>query len=123
MPREMSREAMADDAARLYVTPALAERIADQLATVARASCLLSEQAGQILAGGAVVSRSTLTSLEELLVVLRPAVQVRSELAALDPDLLLAGAHVWLARRPATARPPAPSPCGVGGRCQAEVGR
>ena len=103
----------------LYVPAALAERVADQLATVAWASWQLAQHAGQIFAHGAVVSEAALAGLEELLAVLRPAAQVRAELAALDPDLLAAGARVWRTRRPSPAWPPAPTPCRVGGQVPA----
>jgi hypothetical protein len=93
-----------DDGA-VFVPDGLAGRIAEQLATVARAGCRLAAEADQILSSGATVSEHTVGRLESLLVELRATVQVRAELAAADPDLLLAGARLLCRPRPVATTP------------------
>ena len=84
----------------MYVPPATARRVATQLAYLARVSCAVADELDQI-AGRPLVTEETVERLERLLVEVRAAAGVRAELAATDPDLLLAGAAVAGECRPA----------------------
>jgi hypothetical protein len=99
----------------LYVPTPLATRVAEQLAVVARAGCRLAAEADRVLTTPAPVDELTVGRLEALLVELRAAVKVRAELAAADPDLLLAGARQMCRAWSAPLWPPAPAPCRAGG--------
>lgn len=101
------------DELAVFVPPQVADRVAGQLAAVARAGCRLAAEANRVLAADAPVDQTTVDRLEALLVELRAAVQVRAELAATDPDLLLAGARRLRRARPA-AWPPGPAGWGTG---------
>lgn len=103
----------------VFVPAASAAHVAEQLAVLSRAGCRLAAEADHVLAAGAPVTDVSVGRLEALLVELRAAVEVRAELAAADPDLLLAGAR-WLCRdRPAPAWPPGPVPYRAGGHDRA----
>lgn len=102
------------DELAVFVPPRAADRVAGQLAAVARAGCRLAAEADRVLAADAPVDQTTVDRLEALLVELRAAVQVRAELAATDPDLLLAGARRLRRARPA-AWQPAPAAWRAGG--------
>jgi hypothetical protein len=80
-----------------------AEQVADLLAAVAAANGLIAVEADRISNSRAAVSLATLDRLSELTAELRPGAQARALLSDLDPDLLLAGTSVWLARRRAAA--------------------
>lgn len=77
------------------------EQVADLLATVAAANGLIAAEADRISSSRAAVSLATLDRLTELTTDLRPGAEARAVLSELDPDLLLAGTSVWLARRSA----------------------
>jgi hypothetical protein len=106
------------DEPAVFVPPRVADRVAGQLAAVARAGCRLAAEADRVLTADSPVDETTVDRLEALLVELRAAVQVRAELAATDPDLLLAGARRLRRTRPTAAWPPAPAPCRAGGHAQ-----
>ncbi len=80
------------------------EQVADLLATVAAANGLIAAEADRISSSRAAVSLATLDRLTELTTELRPGAEARAVLSELDPDLLLAGTSVWLARRRAVIR-------------------
>lgn len=79
------------------------ERVADVLASVAAANGLIGAEADRISNSRAVVSLATLERLTTLTAELRPGAEARAVLAELNPDLLLAGTSVWLARRRSAA--------------------
>lgn len=76
-----------------------AEQVADLLATLAAANGLIAAESDRISSSRAAVSMATLDRLTRLTDELRPGAQARAQLSELDPDLLLAGTSVWLARR------------------------
>ena len=75
------------------------ERIADLLEIVSRADQSLAAELDRAGASRHRISQITVNRLEKLLKELRPAAEIRTNLAALDPDLLHHGMGVWLARR------------------------
>lgn len=80
--------------------PALTvDQVADLLAMVAAANGRISAEADLITNSRAAVSLATLDRLSKLTAELRPGAEARAVLSDLDPDLLLAGTSVWLARR------------------------
>ncbi|WP_375504475.1 hypothetical protein [uncultured Jatrophihabitans sp.] len=86
--------------------PVTVDLVADLLATVAAANGLIAAEADRISNSRAVVSLATLERLATLTAELRPGAEARAVLAELDPDLLLAGTSVWLARRRSAAAGP-----------------
>jgi hypothetical protein len=79
-------------------TPA---RVADLLEMVSRADRTLEAELDRTAASKNPISQLTVNRLEKLLRELRPAAEIRTQLAALDPDLLHAGMSIWLSRREA----------------------
>ena len=75
------------------------DQVADLLATVAAANGLIAAEADRLSNSRAAVSLATLERLTTLTDELRPGAEARAVLSELDPDLLLAGTSVWLARR------------------------
>jgi hypothetical protein len=79
--------------------PLTADDVADLLESVATAGGRLASELDQIAACRAAVSQATVARLEALIVRLRPAAAMRAQLAAMDIELLMAGATVWAQRR------------------------
>lgn len=75
-----------------------AEQVADLFTIVAAANGLFAAEADRISNSRAAVSLAALDRLSELAAELRPGAEARAVLSDLDPDLLLAGTSVWLAR-------------------------
>lgn len=76
--------------------PWTAGDVAGQLEVVVRADLALAQEMDRIGACRAPVCTETVTRLEALLVGLRDAARVRTDLALLDPELLRAGAALWV---------------------------
>lgn len=85
--------------------PATTEAVADLLELLAAANGRLRAELAALAASPAAVSQVTVGWLEALSTQMRPAAQVRAELVAIDHELLLAGAAVWVRRpgRPSAA--------------------
>lgn len=83
--------------------PVTVDQVADLLTTVAAANGLVAAEADRISSSRAAVSLATLERLTRLTAELRPGAEARALLSELDPDLLLAGTSVWLARRRSAA--------------------
>jgi hypothetical protein len=79
--------------------PLAADDVADLLETLAAAGGRLAAELDRIASCSAAVSQATVTRLETLAARLRPAATVRARLAAMDTELLMAGATVWARRR------------------------
>lgn len=88
--RPVSGEAAAD-----------AELIADQLELLVEASGWLSSELKHIMTCRALLTQVTVNRLVALGERMRPAAAARDRLARIEPDRLLAGGVVWLARHPA----------------------
>lgn len=80
-------------------TATTANQVADLLAAVAAANGRIAAEADRIASSRAAVSLATIDRLTRLADDLRPGATARAQLAQLDPELLLAGTSVWLARR------------------------
>jgi len=76
-----------------------AERIADQLELLVDASGWLSSELTRIMTCRALLTQVTVNRLVALGERMRPAAAARDRLARIEPDRLLAGGAVWLARQ------------------------
>ncbi len=85
--------------------PDSAEDVADLLELLAAANGRLRAELAALADSPAAVSQTTVGRLDALITQMRPAARVRAELAAIDHELLLAGAAVWVRRqgRPSAA--------------------
>jgi hypothetical protein len=72
-----------------------AAEVSGQIELVARADRALAGEMDRIGACRAPVCTETVLQLESLLVDLRDAARVRTDLARVDPELLQAGAALW----------------------------
>ena len=81
-----------------------ADQVADLLAAVAAANGRIATAADRIATSRAAVSLATIERLTRLADDLRPDAEARAQLARVDPELLLAGTSVWLARRKGARR-------------------
>lgn len=79
--------------------PVTADAVADLLEVLAAANGRLRLELAALVDSPAAVSQVTVGRLESLATQMRPAAQVRAELAAVDHELLLAGTAVWVRRQ------------------------
>jgi acyl-CoA reductase-like NAD-dependent aldehyde dehydrogenase len=101
-------------------TVTTATQVADLLAAVAAANGRLAAEADRIANSRAAIRLATIDRLTRLGDDLRPAATARAQLAQLDPELLLAGTSVWLARR--RAQPTSPTTASATDRAAARWG-
>ena len=76
-----------------------AEQVADLLETVYAANGRMASEVDLILGSRAAVSQATVDRFARLADELRPGAAARAALAAIDPDLLMAGTSLWMRRR------------------------
>ena len=79
--------------------PGTAESVADLLELLATANGRLRAKLAALTDSPTAVSHVTVACLEALITQMRPAARARAELAAIDHELLLAGASVWVGRQ------------------------
>ena len=79
------------------------EQVADLLDAVYQANGRMAAEVDRIIGSRAAVSQATIDRFTRLAADLRPGARARAELSDLDPDLLLAGTSVCMARRRARA--------------------
>jgi len=80
-----------------------ADAVAVPIEAVAAAGGFLADELDVIAASRAPVSEGTALRLAALAARLRPAARSRARLGELEPAVLKAGVHAWLARRGAPA--------------------
>ena len=90
-PGQPSSEASAD--------PTQIEQVVALLEVVYRANGLLATELDRLASSRASVSDASVTGLLRLAEDLRPGAAARAQLAAFDPEVQVAGAEEWIARR------------------------
>lgn len=76
-----------------------AQQVADLLEAVLTANGHIAAEAARIAESDQMVSQAMVDGLTSLGQRLRPGAEARARLGTADPQLLLAGTAVWLARR------------------------
>jgi len=86
---------MSTPASAQHRPPALGPRtVADMLDTLAEADLQLATELDRIVSSRSPVSAATVTALERLLTTLRPAAEVRAQLAGVDRSVLAAAVRL-----------------------------